>query len=275
MRIILLATLILIAFAPSTVAQTWNVEATLLSDRWQYPFNFTPGSRQSGPLFILNATDAENFNRRDGLAIVQWELKLPPDAPADYEITEATLTFWDRRQAQYMIGTFTDEGIEQRLEVFPARFSHPYSEETWEGTEPYVGSDGNGPNPRNPYPIDLVTSASVENNVETSTPWAIGEPEGYTPGAMTDAFPIHFRFDMTNPTIQQEFRLDLQSGLSTWFVSATFSIDVIDTAEIPQILFAEAVSNTGFGTSQQPPSLELTLSQVDVPLSNEHWDLYE
>ncbi|MCA9450703.1 MAG: hypothetical protein KC931_26505, partial [Candidatus Omnitrophica bacterium] len=93
MRVILFTILTRAALSPAATSQTWNVDATLLSDRWQYPFNFTPGSRQSGPLFILNATDAEKFNRRDGLAIVQWELELPPDAPADYEITEATLTF--------------------------------------------------------------------------------------------------------------------------------------------------------------------------------------
>lgn len=267
--------LLIVALTPAVSAQTWNVEGTLLSDRWHYPFNFTPGTRQSGALFVLNATDGMNFNRRDGLAIVQWELELPASVSSNYRIAEATLTFWDRRQASYIPGSLSAEGFVQRIETYPARFKSPLAEATWIGTEPFVGGTGSGPEPRNPYPIDLVTSASVENNIETATPWAIGEPVGYTPGAMTDAFPIHFHFDLSDPATQLELRSDLENGLSTWFISATFAIDVIDVTEIPQILFEEAGSNPGFGTSQQPPSLELTLSTNEVELANENWILYE
>lgn len=269
-------TLLLMAcLAPLGHAAEWTVSGQLRSDRWHYPFNFTPGSRQSGALFILNASDSQNFNRRDGLAIVQWELAIPSEVPANYEIAAATLTFWDRRQAAYSLGTFTEEGVEQRLEVFPARFNAPYTEDAWTGTEPFIGGTGTGPKPRNPWPIDLVTSASVENDVTTSTPWAIGEPIGYTPGAMTDAFPIVFRFDLTNPTIRQEFKDDLESGFSSWFLSAAFEIDAIDVSLVPQILFSESIANTGFGVSQQAPSLEVLLIEPEIPLSVESWGLYE
>jgi hypothetical protein len=269
--------MILLATGPATeaVSQTLTAETELASDRWHYPYNFTNGTRPTGALFILNATDAMDFNRRDGMAIFQWNVALPEGFAGPYRVSSARLRFWDRKQAAYVLGSVGASGVEGRLELFAARFKAPYSDQTWQGTEPYVGGgvgSASGPHARNPYPIDLITGASVENEIFTSTAWALGEPQGYTPGAMTDAFPIDFHLDVNDPTIQAELQADLATGKSSWFVSATFDLDVIDATQVPQVLFQEGRNLTGFGASQQPPSLIL---EIESPaLSVEAWELY-
>ncbi len=257
-------------------AQIHDATTELSSDRWQYPYNFTPGTRQNGPLFVLDATDSQSFNARDGMVIIKWLVSLPSVLQGDLEVTSATLRFWDRKQANYAIGSLSPSGFVQQIELYAARFDEPYSESSWQGTEPYIGAGVGSATTaveRNPYPIDLLTSEHVENKVATATPWATGEPVGYTPGQMTDSFPIDFVLDVQNPSIQEELLQDLFTGFSSWFISATFEINSQDASEIPQVLMSEAVGNAGFGISHQAPSLLIQVqekaSQVDL------WQVYE
>jgi len=273
---LLSALLLSLAWTSSTPGQIFDANVELSSDRWQYPFNFTPGSRQNGPLFILDATDSADFNARDGMVIIKWEITLPPDLPGPFEVVEATLRFWDRKQAGYVLGSLSPSGRPQQIEIYPARFDDPYSEASWQGTEPYVGGgvgSATGAAFRNPYPIDLATGAHVENNILTATPWAIGEAVGYTPGQMTDAFPIDFHLDVSHPTIQAELSEDLLSGYSSWFISATFEINTIDASAIPQVLMSEAVGNTAWGTSHRAPSLSIHFREKASSVGS--WHLYE
>jgi hypothetical protein len=262
--------------SPAAWAQIHNATTELSSDRWQYPYNFTPGTRQNGPLFVLDATDSQSFNARDGMVILKWLVTRPPELTGDLEVTSASLRFWDRKQANYVIGSLSPSGILQRIELYAARFDTPYSEASWQGTEPYIGAGVGSATTaieRNPYPIDHLTGGHVENNLLTAVPWAVGEPVGYTPGQMNDSFPIDFHLDVHDAVIQNELQQDLLSGSSSWFISATFELNSQDASATPQVLMSEAAGNASFGTSHQAPSL--TIQVREKASAVDAWDLHE
>ncbi len=65
-------------------------------DIWQYPFNFTPGERDTGKLFGSTGSVTFNgFNDRDGIITAAWDTSLlipMGQAPSSYHIAAITVT---------------------------------------------------------------------------------------------------------------------------------------------------------------------------------------
>lgn len=273
-----LAGLLLLGSAALASAATEIVTLPLLSDRWQYPFNFTPGSRTDGPVFLA-PPDYEGFyfNLRDGMNIMQWQSSLPPafQTAEPFRVTRATLSVWISKTAAFPVGGTTAEGYPRRMELYAAGFGPSYTESVWTGTEAFIGSQGNlvgGLVPRrDPYPRDLLTNHHVEDNLTTATNWAVGQiPVHYVPGAMTDAFRVDFELDVNNPVIQAELLADFTAGRTSWVISGVY--DAFDDSNpdphggneiFPRIVMSEGVPFTAaYGVSAQAPSLQIELSHT-------------
>ncbi len=279
--------------APSLLLElepVYEIETTLLNDRWHYPFNGTPGTRERGSLFLSLQDTFPMFNQRDGMNIYKFGVELPEELEGkEYEVVGATMTVWNIKDAGWEVGSTNILGYTEQIELFSAGFGPTYNEVEWEGTELFIGGTVAGHAPRDPFPKDLRTEEHVEDNVIPYdpdvflggyTPWAVGVPIGYTPGEMTDAFPIRFDLDTANPTIQTKLREDLAGGFSTWFLSSTYDLefggDPPSASIIPDLIMSEGVGNANLGTSQEAPKLVLVLREVipPPPVDADTWAIF-
>ncbi len=295
-----LAALAVLATGSTAAPLTDTVDTLADSDRWYYPFNFTPGFRADGPVFAFFPSQQTpsppffGFNTRDGEVVLQFKPTLPAQAQSlPFTVTSARLEWYDAQTASWDPNVGNHElGEPQRIEVFAAGFGPTYSENAWTGGETYIGGGDPPPaiNPftpqrdRDPYPRDLVTDAHVENDVSAAvTPWALGVPDaGYIPGAMTDAFVVTADFDVNDATIQNKLQADLYNELSTWIVTSTFYADPanssgggVNAGLNPRVLMTEAVGVSGYGASQQPPRLVIEIEYGAPVAAAENWALYQ
>lgn len=256
------------------IAQPVEAEISLSSDRWFYPFNTTPGTRDRAGLFAFQNGPGGpqfQFNNRDGQAILQFEVALPAGSPALSElvVTSARLEFWDKLGAEW------DPAAPYDIEVFAAGFGPTYTEAAWTGTEAYIGGGPTTPGLRDPYPRELGTDAHAEDDLG-ATPWAIGEPVGFDGTPPSDAFKIVCEFDVSNEFVQAELLEDVTNGISSWAVTSTYPAEQPGGTKqtpppYPELITSEGVSNTALGTSQQAPRLFITL---DTTASAQSWNLY-
>jgi hypothetical protein len=261
----------------------YEVNATLLNDRWYYPFNGMPGARPNGSLFLSLQEEFAIFNTRDGQNLYKFGVALPSELEGkQFEVVGANMTVWSSKSAGWQVGSLNQLGHIEQIEAFPARFGPTYDEASWMGTEPFIGGTLAGLADRDPYPADLRTGERVEQNVtpydpdtapDGYTPWGVGVPIGYTPDAMTDAFPIVVDLDTTHPTIQQELQEQFGRGTSSWFLSSTYDLQFGGnppaTSIIPDLVMSEGVGNATFGTSQEAPQMRFLLREVIPPVSTD------
>ncbi len=284
----------------ATAQLTDTIDTSVDSDRWHYPFNFTPGIRADGPVFGFFPSQQPpsppffGFNDRDGQVILQFKPTLPAQAlTLPFTVTSARLEWYDAQTASWDPNVGNHElGDPQRIEIFAAGFGPTYNEATWTGTETYIGGGDPPPaiNPftpqrdRDPYPRDLATDAHVENDISSSvTPWALGVADaGYVPSAMTDAFLVTADFNVNDATIQNELKADLYSGVSTWVVTSTFYADPansggggVNAGANPRVLMTESVGNNAYGVSQVAPRLVIDIEYSSAVSAAENWNLYQ
>ncbi|GMU24233.1 MAG: hypothetical protein AMXMBFR13_43090 [Phycisphaerae bacterium] len=172
-------------------------------DRWQYPFNFTPGTRAVASCFGSPGTP--DFNDRDGIIIVAWNTSgsLPPSQGADaYGVksvtvrltsqkgsawpTDLTVDEWftydangddvlnadgiPRGQVGDTDGESDDEDLGRTIELFGAGFGSFYSPQTWTENSLFIGSASDANVPRDPFPFVFQEGTwerlHVEDNVK-------------------------------------------------------------------------------------------------------------
>lgn len=155
-------------------------------DRWQYPFNATPGFRPLGSCF--GAVGNDDFNDRDGVVVVAWDTsaQIPPgQGEQAYRIQSVTVTFTNRDGAEWPVDLTPDEwftydlngdevinadGIPRGepgdtdgesddvdpgrpIELFGAGFGPDLTESGWTETSPYFGGSDGFNAPRDPFPL--------------------------------------------------------------------------------------------------------------------------
>lgn len=120
-------------------------------------------------------------------------------------------------------GESDDPDAGQPIELFGAGFGPEYTPASWSEFSAYVGGDDLVLAPRDPYPFvvefedDVPVRRHVEDSVKdsfTPAPWAIGVPEGYTPGAQADPFLVVFDVDLalTEGEVRRYFQEQLSAG---------------------------------------------------------------
>lgn len=242
----LIAALLALA-APVAGAQSFDF-ATPSHDRWQYPFNFSPGTRPTASVFSSLGTGVPGFtgfNDRDGIVLIAWDtstLIAPGQGRAAYRISSIRVTLRSEPGAAWPIDTTPDEwfttdadndaqinvdGVPRGepgdtdgesddadpgrpIELFGVGFGPFFTAATWTEFGAYVGGSNLGNGPRDPYPLVFQSAGGAALHVEdhvkglhnaalpepvfqfTPTPWAVGIPVGYTPGAQATPFDVTF-----------------------------------------------------------------------------------
>lgn len=271
--ILAMAALLLLA-APTAEAggpQTAELDVTVTHDVWHYFNAFNPATRAVALPFVVPPTFPSD--RRDAMVALMFRPELPMGFPDSFRVTSAKIVVYEIEEAFWLpTGVTTTDGVPSRLELFAAEFT-TYLEDTWDGTQPYVGGTNDESLPRDPYPRDLADGSNVQNNITTATPWALGAPVGYTPGGMTAPFPIEYVLNVNDPHIQQELRQDLLSGYSSWLLSSTFEPPAFggDPGASPATICLEGV---GSRPGSQAPRLVLSVEEAPAS-AGDSWSLYE
>ncbi len=115
------------------------------------------------------------------------------------------------------------------IELFGVGFGPTYTATTYTETSAYIGSINGPSTPRDPFPFVFDPNGAMlraEDSVRglfntalgvtnfTPTPWAIGAPIGYTPGAQTAPFDVEFEIDLTlsDGRVRRYFQEQLAAG---------------------------------------------------------------
>jgi len=179
---------------------------TPTDDRWQYPFNFSAGTRPVATCFSSLGTGVAafaNFNNRDGVIVVAWNTaaQIPPGlGAAAYDVDAVRVTLTNEPGATWAVdltpdewftfdanndGTANGDGIPRGapgdadgesddadagrpLELFGAGFGPVYTLQSWVQASAYVGGTDQANAPRDPFPFVFQDGTSDVLHVEDS-----------------------------------------------------------------------------------------------------------
>lgn len=203
-------------------------------DRWNYPFNATPGERGSASVF---AAFFEDFDDRDAQFLVGFETSsdVPPGLPVcAYEIVSATLVVenlnggifaYDPTYDPYPTylpdgdpDAQSDSDAGRPLEVYGTAYRNGFTAETYVEDSPFGSSESTFKGTRNAFATDNFGGLleDVSNNVDgrfDPVPFAIGQNDSLSPGQIVPS-DVKFTFDLdvSNPDVQSYLAGELQRG---------------------------------------------------------------
>lgn len=255
---------IAVAAAGSAVAQTTTNYASPNFDRWNYPFNFTPGVRTTATTFSgENASFPPNFfDDRDGQflnSFITASDYAPGQGASNYVITEATFT------ATLVGGTFDYDTVRNdgaSIELFGTGFRGGLNAFAYGEDFSYGFGDPTSEDIRNAYATDAAGGSrrDVSNEIRdgfVSTPFAQGLIAGEAPGSVTGAGQlVTFSLDLTNPDVLAYLQDSLNSGIVSLTVSSLHSVVQGDAGTAP-----------AFGTKEggTPATLSITAEVIPAP----------
>ncbi len=192
-------------------------------DRWNYPFNATPGTRAQAPLFSDGGAPGV-FDLRDGQFLNTFITSAeftPGLGPANYIVTSASLTATVDTANGYVVG---GTGGAAPVELFGTGFRNGFNALAYGETGPYAFGDVTLEGVRNAYAADAF-GVDVSNDPAAS-PFALGSIPGKTTGdAVADGDVFEFTLDVNDPAILAY----LQGGLNSGVVS--FSLTSLEVAQ--------------------------------------------
>lgn len=217
-------------------------------DRWNYPFNFTPGARGSASTF--NAINETDFDDRDGQMFIGFDTDGQLEAGLGepyYVIVSAELRIatsdggFVYDDTYDSIATFVDpmdpEALNGRpCELFGVGYRGGFSEANYVETSPFGAPAGtNYTAVRNAYATDFMNGVpdDISNHIfgemigmgifpqREVTPFAVGQADGVAVGA-TVPFDTDFIFtlDLGNPDVDLYLRKAANSGKLRFMLSS-------------------------------------------------------
>jgi len=242
----------LIATVPVALAGGAAAQPIMLSfdepdlDRWNYPFNFTPGSRVEASTFA--ALEEPDFDDRDGQMLIGFDTigLIPTDeGQSRYQVRSvivrvATTTGGFLYDATY--DPFTtylpggdpmaepDADAGRPVELHGVNYRNGFTDETYLENSPWAPAT-NPDNPtyfmtRNAFPSDFEGGVGddISNNVRQGfdpTPWAVGQLTNRSPGDLVQADDdFAFELDLRNPDVVAYLRRSLNDGRIRLMVSS-------------------------------------------------------
>jgi len=246
-------------------------------DRWNYPFNATPGTRAAAPIF--GASSDEGIERH-GHFIVGFDTAdqvSPGRSAASYVIESARLvamttgnfevpydptvdpasTFLPAEHEQYT----PDEDAGRPIELFGTGFRNGFTPLTWEETTPFAPAEGE----RSAFPASLDQNGQIVDVIEAVNfaspvdlaPFAVGTLELLAPGELipheTD---VTFDLEVSNPTVQSYLQQALATGRVYFTITGLPDSAAVATRDYPE--FA-----TRDNLAYDSPRLELTVRVLE------------
>lgn len=206
-------------------------------DRWNYPFNSTPGTRPIASTFG-NEPGSPLFDNRDGQFVVGFDTgaDIPTGLGASaYGIVSCTvtLTFANNFVAAYdpTVDPFTaflpesdpayiaDADPGQPIELFGAGFRNGLTRATWTETTPFAPAGALDPSIRSTFAAGAGRKGAlvdVSNSVRerwTPVPFAVGVVDGLEPGDLIgEGTVMRFDLDVANAAVAAYLRESLDAG---------------------------------------------------------------
>jgi hypothetical protein len=234
----ILPALSIFALAATAAGETYTVvmpSPTL--DRWNYPFNPTPGSRITASTFG-NEPGAAIFDNRDGQFIVGFDTaaEVPTGlGTSAYTITSCVveLTYANDFVVEYdpTVDPYTaflppsdpeyaeDADPGQPIELFGVGFRNGFTLANWVETSPYASGDLLQPSVRNAFALGTGRKGQpvdVSNSIRqrfTPQPFAVGAISDLEPGSLVPInTPMRFALDVGRADVQAYLRTAVDAG---------------------------------------------------------------
>ena len=218
-----------------------NLDLTAFADRWNYPFNASPGTRSVASVF--RAVEEDGVHRHGNFVVgFDTSASVPTELPIESYIIEsaqislmtsgnfevsydetydAFVTHFPEEDAAYL----ADADAGRPIELFGTGFRNGFTPLSWEETSPYSGGESDETNAF-PATIDdngdyVSTELAVDFTAPAeSTPFAVGTLSGTTPGELIPEDTIMtFDLDLTNPKVIAYLQRSLATG--RLFLTAT------------------------------------------------------
>jgi len=256
-------------------------------DRWNYPFNPTPGTRGSASTF--SAIPDPAFDERDGQALLIFDTAAAVQdgfGPAAYTVTAMTLTFMVESDATFRYDPtadpwqswleesdpqfVSDPDAGRPVELFGVSFRDGLTLETYANTTPYCdGCDcfTDCVEVRSAYPIDFDSSGAardVSNNVRDQF-----DPNAFALGAITTVAPgelvptrtdMTFTIDVDDPDVQCYLADALDRGRLALMVTSQHLTVQFGDDGFPSFYMKE---NINVPSTAQPARLALSVEVVE------------
>ncbi|MGP1272954.1 MAG: hypothetical protein ACTS22_06445 [Phycisphaerales bacterium] len=251
--------LALALLAAPTLAQTTTTYDEPTFDRWNYPFNFTPGARTVATTFSSenDAFPPGLFDDRDGQFLNSFITAgdyAPGRGSANYLITSATLT------ATVVGGTFSYDTARNNgasIELFGTGFRNGLNAFAYGEDFAFAFSDPTFEDVRNAYATDAAGGSrrDVSNEVRdgfVSTPFAIGQIAGATPGTVVGAGQtITFELNLSNPDVVAYLQDSLNDGIVSLSISSLHLVTQGDASTAPAFGTKEAGLGASFSITAE------------------------
>ncbi len=206
-------------------------------DRWNYPFNSSPGTRPTASTFG-NEAGSVMFDNRDGQMIVGWTTsgEIPAgNGPDGYAVLSCTIELMVANDLVFTydstVDPFTaflptsdsafieDSDAGQPIELFGTGFRGGFSLANWQETSPYGNGSVLDPQVRNAFALGYTrkgTAVDVSNSVRerwTPAPFAVGHIDGQVDGeAVAMNAVMRFQLDLNRPEVARFIAESLDQG---------------------------------------------------------------
>jgi hypothetical protein len=258
-------------------------------DRWNYPFNPTPGTRITASTFG-NEPGSPLFDNRDGQFIVGFNTGA--DIPtglgaAQYQIASCVveITYANDFVVEYdpTVDPYTaflppsdpeyveDEDAGQPIELYGTGFRNGFSLANWNETSPFApaGTDILQPGVRNAYAVARNASGAwvdVSSSVRartTPTPFAVGLIADLKPGSLVPIGSVaRFELDCARPDVQEYLRNAIDTGRLRLTVSSLTKV-VQQGGNYPQFYCRENPIVVVTGVGDATLSIEVTTASCE------------
>jgi hypothetical protein len=239
-RIIMCAFIVSSCISATSVADTISVHyPSPFLDRWNYPFNASPGVRPNASIFAPYVGEElhEDFDNRDAQFHIAFDTSADIEiglGPERYHVTEAAITVqvsnnnnfrydptydpWQTYLPSYDPDYFPDDTPGRPIELYGVGFRNGFGPLTYQENTPYSPHGGFGKFIRTTYALDYDDDGQprdVSNNIDErydTFPFAIGTAP-LTPGSFVpSATIITFHLDLDDPFVQQYLAEQLDLG---------------------------------------------------------------
>lgn len=221
-------------------------------DRWNYPFNQSPGTRPSAPVFGGFADFPggfhPDFDNRDGqfhVGFATADLVEPGLGVGSYNVISVQVTMMVENNLQFRYDpTFNiwqsylpedhpdfiaDDTPGRPMEIFGVGFRNGFDALSYQETTSYSPAGPFGKGHRTTYALDFDDAdepRDVSNNMDQQfdpSPFAIGMTDAVAPGDLVPAnTTFTFELDVDDPLVQQYLREALDLGKVHFMVASLF-----------------------------------------------------
>jgi len=235
-------------------------------DRWNYPFNQTPGFRPTASVWGAFLEDglSPDFDNRDAQFHVGFDTSAhvePGLGPEAYTVMSARVTVMVAEHETFTYDptfdlwqTYLPEADPQYMpdttpgrpaELFGVGFRHGFDALTYQESTAYSPMGPFGKGHRTTYAMDLPsgTPRDVSNNVDEGfdpLPFAIGTTDAVAPGQLVPSGAVFtFEIEVTDEHIQNYLREALHVGRAHFMVASLFPASPDFTGAFPQFYCKE------------------------------------